>query len=54
MVDKMAITRVFEVLGAERVARGLATRRHTWADCFLALAYGVRGELARAVDDGLR
>ncbi len=54
MIDKMAITQVFEVLGAERIARGLATRRHTWADCFLALAYGARGELVRAVDDGLR
>ncbi|MGH7538534.1 MAG: hypothetical protein ACREMF_07870 [Gemmatimonadales bacterium] len=54
MVDKNAITQVFDVLGPERVARGLATQRHTWADCFLARAYGARGELEGAIDDGLR
>jgi len=54
MIDKIAITQVFDALGPERVVRGLAARRHTWADCFLALACGARGELDRAVDDGLR
>lgn len=54
MIDKTAITQVFDVLGPEQVVRGLAARRHTWADCFLALAYGARGELDRAVDNGLR
>ncbi len=54
MIDKIAITQVFDVLGPERVGRGLAARRHTWADCFLALAYGTRGELDRTLDDGLR
>ncbi len=54
MLAKDAITQVFDVLGPERVARGLAAQRHTWMDCFLALAYGRRGELARRVDDNLR
>src|SRR5437667_12826259 len=54
MIDKIAITQVFDALGPERVVRGLAARRHTWADCFLALACGARGELDRAVGGGLR
>jgi hypothetical protein len=55
MIDKVAITQVFEALGPERVARGLAgARRHTWTDCFVALAYGARGELERAVADATR
>jgi hypothetical protein len=55
MIDKIAVTQVFEILGPERVARGLVrARRHTWADCFLALAYGGRGELERAVGDCTR
>ncbi len=50
MIDKSAITAVFESLGPERVARGLANADgHTWKDCFLALAYGARGELERAI-----
>ncbi len=50
MIDKSAITAVFESLGPERVARGLANADgHTWKDCFLALAYGARGDLERAI-----
>jgi hypothetical protein len=55
MIDKAAITQVFEALGPERVARGLTdARRHTWTDCFVALAYGPRGELERAIADSTR
>ncbi len=50
MVDKSAVTAVFEVLGPERIARGLASADgHTWEDCFLARAYGAAGELERAM-----
>ncbi len=50
MLDKVAVTEVFEALGPERVARGLANADgHTWEDCFLARAYGAAGELARAM-----
>jgi len=50
MIDKSAITAVFESLGPERVARGLANADgHSWEDCFLARAYGARGELERAI-----
>ncbi len=44
MIDKSAITAVFESLGPERVARGLANADgHSWEDCFLARAYGAGG-----------
>ncbi len=50
MVNKSGITAVFESLGPERVARGLANAGgHSWEDCFLARAYGARGELERAI-----
>jgi len=50
MIDKSAVTAVFEALGPERVARGLLDADgHTWEDCFLARAYGAAGELVRAV-----
>src|SRR2546427_4513123 len=50
MIDKSAVTAVFEALGPERVARGLLDAHgHTWEDCFLARAYGAAGELVRAV-----
>src|SRR3989442_9044154 len=50
MMDKSAVTAVFEALGPERVARGLLDADgHTWGDCFLARAYGAAGELVRAV-----
>ena len=46
MLDKSAVTAVFEALGPERVARGLLDAEgHTWEDCFLARAYGAAGEL---------
>jgi len=45
MLDKVAVTEVFEALGPERVARGLANADgHTWQDCFLARAYGAPGD----------
>lgn len=48
MIDKAAVTAVFEALGPERVARGLLDADgHTWEDCFLARAYGAAGELVR-------
>ena len=50
MIDKSAVTAVFEALGPERVARGLSDADgHTWGDCFLARAYGAAGELVRAM-----
>ena len=50
MIDKSAVTAVFEALGPERVARGLLDAHgHTWEDCFLARAYGAAGELVRVV-----
>jgi len=50
MIDKSAVTAVFEALGPERVARGLLyAHGHTWEDCFLARAYGAAGELVRAI-----
>jgi hypothetical protein len=50
MIDKSAITAVFEALAPERVSRGLANADgHTWEDCFLARAYGAPGELERAI-----
>jgi len=50
MINKSGITAVFESLGPERVARGLANADgHSWEDCFLARAYGARGELDRAI-----
>ena len=50
MIDKSAVTAVFEALGPERVARGLLDAHgHTWEDCFLARAYGAAGELVRAI-----
>jgi hypothetical protein len=50
MIDKAAVTAVFEALGPERVARGLANAEgHTWEDCFLARAYGAVGDLKRAM-----
>src|SRR2546422_4619618 len=50
MIDKSAVTAVFEALGPERVARGLLDADgHTWEDCFLARAYGAAGELVRAI-----
>ncbi len=50
MIDKSAVTAVFEALGPERVARGLSNADgHTWEDCFLARAYGAAGELERAI-----
>src|SRR5437899_12928655 len=50
MIDKSAVTAVFEALGPERVARGLLDADgHTWGDCFLARAYGAAGELVRAI-----
>jgi hypothetical protein len=41
------VTRVFEWLGPERVARGRHAQGHGWVDCFFALAYGEIGELQR-------
>src|SRR2546428_1428007 len=50
MIDKSAVTAVFEALGPERVAAGLLDAHgHTWEDCFLARAYGAAGELVRAI-----
>ena len=50
MIDKSAVTAVFEALGPQRVARGLANADgHTWEDCFLARAYGAVGELEQAM-----
>lgn len=50
MIDKSAVTAVFEALGPERVGRGLANADgHTWEDCFLARAYGAPGELEQAM-----
>ncbi len=44
MLDKSAVTAVFEALGPERVACGLLDAEgHTWDDCFLARAYGAAG-----------
>lgn len=37
-VAKARLTSVFEALGPERVAQGLAARGHSWTDCFLARA----------------
>src|SRR3989442_13940060 len=50
MMDKSAVTAVFEALGPERVARGLLDADgHTWGDCFWGRAYGGAGELVRAI-----
>src|SRR3989442_9699294 len=50
MIDKSAVTAVFEAPGPERVAAGLLDAHgHTWEDCFLARAYGAAGELVRAI-----
>ncbi len=50
MINKSVITAVFESLGPERVARGLANADgNSWEDCFLARAYGELGELERAI-----
>src|SRR2546426_2295064 len=50
MIDKSAVTAVFEALGPERVARGLLDADgHTWGDCFLARAYGAAGGVVRAM-----
>src|SRR3989442_15979023 len=50
MIDKSAVTAVFEALGPERVARGLLDADgHTWEDCFLARAYGAAGGVVRAI-----
>src|SRR2546426_4725609 len=50
MIDKSAVTAVFEALGPERVAAGLLDAHgHTWEDCFLARAYGAARELVRAI-----
>ncbi len=50
MINKSGITAVFESLGPERVARGLANADgHSWEDCFLARAYGAPGDLDRAI-----
>jgi hypothetical protein len=35
---KALVTTAFEVLGPERVTRGLTAIGHTWSDCFLAIA----------------
>ena len=45
---KALLTEGFEVLGPERVARGLAATGHSWSDCFLAMAVsGEPGALVR-------
>src|SRR2546427_12922877 len=50
MIDKSAVTAVFEALGPERVARGLLDADgHTWGDCFLARAYGAAGGVVRGI-----
>jgi hypothetical protein len=46
------LTAAFEILGPERVARGLAAIGHGWNDCFLAFAtegepYGLRPGLRK-------
>ncbi len=46
--EKTLLTTAFEVLGPERVMRGLQAPGHTWNDCFLALAMsGEVGVLGR-------
>ncbi len=46
--EKTLLTTAFEVLGPERVMRGLTAPGHTWNDCFLALAMsGEVGVLGR-------
>jgi hypothetical protein len=48
MIDKAAVTAVFEALGPERVARGLANADgHTWEDCFLCPRVAFRLRRAR-------
>ncbi len=50
---KAWVTRAFEALGPERVARGLEAVGHTWSDCFLAIAiFGEVGALARELAQG--
>ena len=45
---KALLTEGFEVLGPERVARGLSATGHSWSDCFLAMAVsGEPGALVR-------
>jgi hypothetical protein len=52
---KAWVTRAFEALGPERVARGLEAVGHTWSDCFLAMAiFGEVGALARELAQGRR
>ncbi len=52
---KAWVTRAFEALGPERVARGLEAVGHTWSDCFLAIAiFGEVGALARELAQGRR
>ena len=36
--QKALLTAAWEALGPERVTRGLQVSRHSWNDCFLALA----------------
>jgi len=46
--EKALLTEGFEVLGPERVARGLSATGHSWSDCFLAMAIsGEPGALVR-------
>ncbi len=52
---KTLVTRAFEALGPERVARGLEAVGHTWSDCFLAIAIsGEVGAFVRALAQGRR
>jgi len=46
---KTLVTRVFEALGPERVARGLEAVGHTWNDCFVAIA--ISGEVGAFVHE---
>ena len=38
--EKAVLTAAFELLGPERVTRGLKARGHSWSDCFLAVVIG--------------
>jgi len=44
---KALLTTAFEVLGPERVTRGLTATGHNWSDCFLAMATDGEANLLR-------
>jgi hypothetical protein len=55
-IDKPAVTRALEKLGPERVLRGHVAFEHGdggWDACFLAMAFGGFGKLARAINHAM-